>query len=216
MDEVPTVKLEEDHYRGLKTHMSGLRMHDHVCMAYTDREQQVTAIAYYMKAGLALGEKCMYVSDAATSDFVLKVLSDTGIDVEDLIEQGAIEISQPEQLYMRKGYFDPDDVIALGRTIIADALHKGFKGLRCACDMTWAKTYKITPKALMDYEAKVNCLFEDNLVSICQYNTHIFDEQMIESLLQTHAVSVYGGNVVHNPQFAPATHQLPIAHEQSA
>ncbi len=210
------MKLEEDHYRGLKTHMSGMRMHDHVCMAYTDREQQVTAIAFYIKAGLALGEKCMYVSDKDTSDFVLKILNDTGIDVEELMEQGAIEIVLPEQLYMRKGYFDPDDVIALGRSIIANALNKGFKGLRCACDMTWAKTYKITPKALLDYESKVSCLFEDRLVSICQYNTHIFDEQTLDTLLQTHPVSVYGGNVVHNAQFAPATHQLPMPHEQSA
>ncbi|MBS1953543.1 MAG: MEDS domain-containing protein [Cyanobacteria bacterium SZAS-4] len=210
------MKLEEDHYRGLKGHMSGMRMHDHVCMAYTDREQQVTAIAYYIKAGLALGEKCLYVSDNDTSDFVLKILNDTGIDVEELIEQGAIEIASPEQVYMRKGYFDPDDVIAIGRSIISNALNKGFKGLRCACDMTWAKTYKITPKALLDYEAKVSCLFEDRLVSICQYNTHIFDEQTLDTLLRAHPVSVYGGNVVVNPQFAPATRQIPMPHEQSA
>jgi len=210
------MNLEEDHYRGLKTHMSGLRMHDHICMAYTDREQQITAIAYYMKAGLELGEKCLYVSDKPTSEFVLKVLNDTGIDVEALVAKGAIEVALPEEVYLRKGYFDPDDVISLGRSIITDALQKGFKGLRCACDMTWAKTYKITPKALLDYESKVNCLFEDNLVSICQYNTHLFDEQTLDTLLKTHPVSVYGGSVVHNPQFAPATNTVPMAHEQSA
>lgn len=208
--------LEEDHYRGLKTHMSGLRMHDHICMAYTDREQQVTAIAYYLKAGLELGEKCLYVSDQATSEFVLKVLNDTGIDVEARVAEGAIEVALPEQVYLRKGYFDPDDVIVLGRSIIADALKKGFKGVRCACDMTWAKTYKITPKALLDYEAKVSCLFEDKLVSICQYNTHLFDEQTLDTLLKTHPVSVYGGSVVLNPQFAAATTTVPMAQEQTA
>ena len=57
MDEVPGMKLEEDHYRGLKAHMSGLRMHDHICMAYTDREQQVTAIAYYIKVRAGTGRK---------------------------------------------------------------------------------------------------------------------------------------------------------------
>ncbi|CAN5408312.1 hypothetical protein BH10CYA1_BH10CYA1_01230 [soil metagenome] len=206
----------EDHYRGLKTHMSGLRVHDHICMAYTDREQQITAIAFYMKAGLDLGEKCLYVSDKPTSDFVLKVLGDTGIDVEALVAQGAIATATPEEVYLRKGYFDPDDVISLGRSIISDALQNGFKALRCACDMTWAKTYKITPKALLDYEAKVNCLFEDKLVSICQYNTHIFDEQTLDTLLQTHPVSIHGGNVVYNPQFAAAAHLIAMPHEQSA
>lgn len=210
------MKIDEDHYRGLKSHMSGLRVHDHTCMAYTDREQQITAIAHYMKAGLDLGERCLYVADKANSEFVLKVLSDTGIDVEMLISQGTITIATPEEVYMRKGYFDPDDVIVFGRSMIAESLQKGYKALRCACDMTWAKTYKITAKALMDYESKVSCLFEDKLVSICQYNTHLFDEQMLETLLQTHPVSVYGGNVVHNPQFAPATRQIPMPHEQSA
>jgi hypothetical protein len=206
----------EDHYRGLKNHMSGLRVHDHICMAYSDREQQVTAIAYYMKAGLELGEKCLYVSDKPTADFVLKVLGDTGIDVEALVAKGAIAVASPEEVYLRKGYFDPDDVISLGRSMISEALQKGYKALRCACDMTWAKTYKISPKALLDYEARVSCLFEDKLVSICQYNTHLFDEQTVETLLQTHPVSVYGGNVVHNQSFAVTPHQIAMPHEQSA
>lgn len=53
-------------------------------LAYDDREQQVTAIAQYVKAGLELGEKCIYVSDKDNADFVLHVLKDTGLDVERL------------------------------------------------------------------------------------------------------------------------------------
>lgn len=91
----------------------------------------------------------------------------------------------PEELYLHNGTFDPEAVISHGRLSIADTLQKGFKALRCACDMTWVKTYKIAPKTLLDYEAKVSCLFEDKLVSICQYSTHVFDEQTIDSLLQS-------------------------------
>ncbi len=207
---------DEDHYRSLKSHMSSLRVHDHVCMAYDDREQQVTAIAQYVKAGLELGEKCIYVSDKANSDFVLTVLKETGLDIESLLEKGALAVMTPEELYIRDGKFDANEVISHGRLVIADALQKGFKALRCACDMSWAKTYKISPKALMDYETMVSCLFDDALVSICQYSTHTFDEQTIETLLRNHPVSIYGGNIVHNPQLASPTNHIPMGHEQTA
>jgi MEDS: MEthanogen/methylotroph, DcmR Sensory domain len=206
----------EDHYRSLKAHMNGLRVHDHVCMAYDDHEQQVTAIAQFVKAGLELGERCFYVSDKANSDFVLHVLKDTGLDVEALIEKGALAVMTPEEVYLHNGTFDADAVISYGRLSIADTLQKGFKALRCACDMSWVKTYKIPPKALLDYEAKVSCLFEEHLVSICQYSTHIFDEQTIDSLLQNHPVSIHGGEITHNPMFAPPTHHVSMAHEQTA
>jgi hypothetical protein len=207
---------DEDHYRSLKTHMSNLRVHDHVCMAYEDREQQVTAIAHYLIAGLGLGEKCIYIADKSNSDFVMTVLKDTGIDVESLIEKGKLAVMAPEDTYMRTGRFDADDVINNGKLSIAATLEQGFTGLRCACDMSWVKTYKISPKMLLDYENKVNCLFEDKIVSICQYNTHLFDEQTIDSLLQNHPVSIHGGNVVRNPQFAPPNNPIAIVHEQTA
>ncbi|RTL35730.1 MAG: hypothetical protein EKK48_29055 [Candidatus Melainabacteria bacterium] len=207
---------DEDHYRSLKTHMNGLRVHDHVCMAYEDREQQVTAIAQFVKAGIELGEKCIYVCDKLNAEFVLKVLKETGLDVETLLENGALEVLTPEEFYLRNGKFDAEDVITQGRLIIADTLRKGFKALRCACDMSWAKTYKIPPKALIDYEAKVSCLFEDKLVSICQYNTHLFDDQTLNTLLQNHPVTIHGGDIVYRPQLAPATTHVPMGHEQSA
>lgn len=196
--------------------MNGLRVHDHVCMSYDDHEQQVTAIAQFVKTGIERGEKCIYVCDKFNSEFVLKVLKETGLDVEKLIEEGALAVMTPEELYLRTGKFDPDDVIAQGRQIIADTLKKGFKALRCACDMTWAKTYKIPPKALIDYEAKVSCLFEDKLISICQYSTHLFDDQTLSTLLQNHPVTIHGGSVVYNPQLAPATTHVAMGHEQSA
>ena len=204
----------DDHYRGLKAHMSSLRVHDHVCLAYNDREQQVTAIAHYLKAGLDLGEKCLYVSDKDTSEFVLKVLKDTGIDVDNLVLAGTIAVARPEEVYLRKGYFDPEDVIVLARELIADATEKGYKGLRCACDMTWAIAANVTYKVLLDYESKVNCLFKEKIVSICQFNTNLFDIQTIDALMKTHPVAIYGGSVVHNQQFVDPG-DYPLSHEQT-
>jgi chemotaxis family two-component system sensor kinase Cph1 len=204
----------DDHYRGLKEHMSSLRVHDHVCLAYSDREQQITAIACFLKSGLELGEKCLYVADKDNSDFVLKVLKDTGIPVEELLQKGTISIATPEAIYMRKGSFDPDDVVTIGKELIADALANGYSALRCACDMTWAQKGHLSCKCLLEYEAKVSCLFEENLVSICQYNTNLFDSQTIDTLLNTHPVSIYGGSVVHNPQFGAKKYVM--IQEQSA
>lgn len=188
----------EDHYRGLTDHIRGLRVHDHVCLAYSDREQQVTAIAHFIKTGLELGEKCVYVSDKTTSEFVLTILKNTGVDVDASMKSGAIAVSTPEQIYFRRGYFDPDDVINLGRTMIAETLQTGFKALRVACDMTWVKTHKIDLQTLLDYELRVSCLFNENMVSICQYNSNLFEKETLDTLLRNHPVSIDGGSITLN------------------
>ena len=94
----------DDHYRSLKEHMSALRVHDHVCLAYSDREQQITAIAQYLREGIARGEKCVYLSDKATSEFVLTVLKQTGLDVDSLMQTGALGVVTPADFYLRQGF----------------------------------------------------------------------------------------------------------------
>ena len=81
--------------------------------------------------------------------------------------------------------------------------------------MTWALSSNVTCKALLDYESKVNCLFQEKIVSICQYNTNLFDIQTIDALMKTHPVAIYGGSVIHNQNFAEPG-DYAFSHEQSA
>lgn len=87
------------------------------------------------------------------------------------------------------------NVILSARATIADALKSGFTALRCASDMKWIKTYKISMSQLFQYETEINCLFNESFVAMCQYDRRQFDDDTLQFLLQNHAVFIDGGSV---------------------
>ena len=98
-------------------------------------------------------------------------------------------------------------MIRLGKAMIAQSLAEGFNALRAAADMSWMRAEHLSPKMVLDWEAKVQCLFEEELVSICQYNTNIFDAQLVREVLDGHPVAIQGGSVVRNPL---SSNELPV------
>lgn len=99
--------MNDDNYRDLKNHVDGLKVHEHICMVYHDREQQVTAITTFIHRGLKLGEKCVYIADKLTSNFVVSILNQTGLDTDELMAMGVLEIVRPEDVYIQDGIFKP-------------------------------------------------------------------------------------------------------------
>lgn len=206
----------DDHYHDLKNYVSSLGKHSHICMFYNDREQQITALAEYFKSGLRLGQQCIYISDQSTAQFVRNVMVRAGMDVEADIEDGSMRFLTPEQTYLSGGKFDSDVVMGLIEMLIADAYAAGFNGLRGAADAAWMLNADVTALEILQYESKVNRLFEQfPLMGLCQYDANRFTDETLKLLMKTHPTILKGGEVVRNPGYTPPAEFMPMLEAES-
>ncbi|HNB24735.1 MAG TPA: MEDS domain-containing protein [Candidatus Melainabacteria bacterium] len=194
----------DDHYHDMKNYVSSMGKHSHICMVYSNREQQITALAEYFRTGLRLGQKCVYISHPDTAAFVRNVLQRAGMDVENDVKDGSLTFLTPEQTYLVGGTFNGDTMLGFIQQMIADAYADGFNGLRGAGDMSWALDANITAKELIAYESSCNRIFEQlPLMGMCQYDQRSFHPETVRMLVKTHPTIIKDGHVFKNPHFVP-------------
>lgn len=194
----------DDHYHDMKNYVSSMGKHSHICMVYSNREQQITALAEYFRTGFRLGQKCVYISHPDTAGFVRNVLQRAGMDVENDVKDGSLTFLTPEQTYLVSGTFNGDSMLGVIQQMIADAYADGFNGLRGAGDMSWALDADITAKELIAYESSCNRIFEQlPLMGMCQYDQRSFHPETVRMLVKTHPTIIKDGHVFKNPHFVP-------------
>ncbi|MDD2853471.1 MAG: MEDS domain-containing protein [Desulfuromonadaceae bacterium] len=179
-------------------------VHDHLCLIYETREEQISAVTPYMKIGLERGEKCLYVVDDNTAAIVIDAMNGAGIDVETVIESGQLAIVSKQDSYLKQGYFDPDWMIGFLKQAADEAKAAGFPALRATGEMTWNLGGDPGTERLMEYEAKLNYLLpENNLLALCQYNRNRFSPEVIKNVIATHPTVICGGLVCSNFYYVP-------------
>ncbi len=200
-----------DHYHDLKNYVSSIGKHSHICMVYSDREQQITALAEYFKSGFRLGQQCIYVSDVDTARFVRNVMMRAGMDVEADVRDGSLLFLTPEETYLANGEFQGDAMIGLIEKLIADAYAAGFNGLRGAGDMSWVLGANVSGNEILAYESNINRLFEQYpFMGMCQYDESRFNAEAVRMLIKTHPTILKGGQIVKNSNYIPPAEFLAL------
>jgi chemotaxis family two-component system sensor kinase Cph1 len=181
-----------------------LKVHDHLCLIYESREEQLAAVIPFIRIGLERGQRCVYIADENTSAFILEKIRADGIDVERKIESGALMVVTKRESYLRSGYFDPDLMLKFLKEAVDSAKKDGFSALRATAEMTWAIGDEPGLERLMEYEAKLNDFYPENdLVGIYQYNRSRFKPEIIFDVIRTHPIVVYGSQVYENFFYFP-------------
>src|SRR5258706_7728406 len=85
----------------------GLAQHQHLCLIYDTREQQLGAALPFLRSGLERGERCLYIADDNRGADVLDALRRGGTDVDRHIGSGALVIAGKQETYLKQGRFDP-------------------------------------------------------------------------------------------------------------
>lgn len=164
-----------------------IEVHDHVCMVYGDRKSQLSAITQFMKIGLRHDEKCICITDEDNTEFVLKQMNMAGINTDYAMDSGSLSVMTKHDSYLKQECFDPDRMIRLIQDTADKAKANGFKALRVIGDASWALDDYPGVERLLEYESKVNSLFENNdLLAICQYDQTRFSPDLIESMIKIH------------------------------
>ncbi len=181
-----------------------ISVHEHLCVIYETREQQFALAVPFLETGLARGEKCVYVADENTTASILDAMRDQGVDVDRPVEKGMLAVANKKREYLRKGHFDPNEMILYLARIVTEVKAAGFPAYRFAGEMTWALGGDLDTDLLIEYEARLNhFLREYDAVCLCQYNNKRFSPTTILQVLRTHPLVVYGGHVCKNPYYVP-------------
>lgn len=179
-------------------------IHDHLCLFYESQEEQFRSIVPFFAAGLAKGERCLYIADELDADQVLRYLRAGGIAVDRALQDGSLVLASKHESYLRKGHFDPDEMLAFLKEFIEATKAEGFSGLRTTAEMTWVLGGVPGGERLMEYEARINDFFQNqDIVAICQYNRRRFAPHLIKDVILTHPYLICEGRVCQNSYYVP-------------
>lgn len=167
---------------------------EHTALVYRTAEELRSAIAAYFRAGIAAGERCVYILSDSTLIEILDALDEGGVDVPGEAARGSFRMMRAEQIYLRSGSFDPDKTIDLVREAVNDSLADGHSGLRAAGEMGWALDSGASLAALVDYEERLNpTVFSGGrLTGLCLYDARRFNAASIRAIEPAHPLCLGG------------------------
>lgn len=207
----------ENNQNALKGAIEKLDVHDHLCLIYESREEQLAAVMPFMRIGLERGERCVYIADDNTVATVIEAMRAEGIDVDVALDSGALSVITKHETYLKEGRFDPEWMINFLKESAAVAKADGYSALRATGEMTWMLGGEPGVERLMEYEAKLNYFLpEYDCLAICQYNRERFSPKTIIDVIHTHPLVIYGYTVCRNADFIPPDEFLETIEQRPA
>lgn len=182
---------------------------DHVCAMYMGNRQRDEFLLPFLRSGLIAGDKCLCVVDSSDPGATVEALRGglPGIDVEDCLASGQLEVTGSIGSYLSSGAFVKQEVLGFWERNVGQALATGrYQFARAAGQMP--EPLRRVPggiEAFMDYETELNLFTKRHpqQVLICMYDLGLFGGGIIVDLLRTHSRLLLGGLVLDNPHFQP-------------
>ena len=175
----------------------------HVCAFFNTRDEHYDVLMPFIKVGFAAGEKAFHIGDPSLHDDHLRRLGAAGIDVENALASGQLEVRPWGAMYLRNGGFYQDAMLELVQEVLgAGQAHR--RRMRVVADMEWALSEAPGVEDIVEYEARLNYIlpnFDD--VVICTYDCSRFRANMMVDILRTHPLVIIGGTLHSNPFYVP-------------
>lgn len=190
-------------FRGPVEPLDGSKTNEHIALFYESRDEQFTAMVPFVRQGLERGERVMYVIDERTEDEVLATMREGGIDVDGALDSEALTFHTLDETYLRNGTFDPDDMIEFYGEAIEEATAE-YPALRVTADTHWILDDETEIEDFMEYESRVNDLFEgEDCIALCQYDREAIPPEILTDVVRTHPHLIYDGTLCHNFYYTP-------------
>ena len=162
----------------------------HFCLFYHTQEDLMDILVPYFKAGLENNEFCMWVTSEPLSVEEAKNALESAVEnLEEHIEQGQIEILDYSQWYIPSGTFEADEVSRGWVEKEAQAVRKGFDGLRLTGNTFWLE--KEDWKAFTEYEAMVDGVIgQYRMIAVCTYSLERCGASEVMDVVSNHAFAL--------------------------
>jgi len=176
----------------------------HICAFFNSIDEEHRVLRSFIKDGFEQGEKAFHVVDPELREQHLKRLSEAGINVQEAVETGQLEVRRWQDACLRGDRFDQDAMLALIEEVLQSGPGAGYPLTRFLAHMEWALLDKPGVNDLLEYETRINYLlpkFQDPV--ICVYDLSKFASSVVMDVMRTHPVVIIGGVLQENPFFVP-------------
>ncbi len=176
----------------------------HLCLVFDTLAEQSAALAAFLKAGNAAGERCLYIGSSGGAHGLERALEAEGFPLGREIERGGLVLLTDRKRWLPAGRFDPWELMDLLRQTEQQALDDGFTGLRATWDMEWILDGAPGSERLIEYEAQLNRFLAGSRTSVlCRYSRPHTSTAVIQGVLETHPVAVLGDQLCPNAYYEP-------------
>lgn len=181
--------------------LSGQR---HICAFFNSMDEQHRVLRSFFKDGLERAEKAFHLVNPQLREEHLKRLAEAGINVQQAMDTGQLEVRPWQDTHLGGYRFDQDAMLALVEGQLQSGAAAGYPRTRFLGHMEWALLDKPGVSDLLEYEARLNYVLPkyDDIV-ICAYDLSKFGASLVMDVLRTHPVVIVGGILQENPFFVP-------------
>jgi hypothetical protein len=182
-----------------------LGRHRHICAFFNSIDEEHRVLRSFFKDGFDRGEKATHIVDPEKREEHLKRLGEAGINVQQAMAAGRLEVLPWSDTYVRDHWFDQDAMLADVEKLIQSGAAAGYALTRLVGHhMDWALHDKSGVNNLVEYEARLNyVLSKYNDPVICTYDLSKFGASVLIDIMQTHPCVIIGGILQENPFFVP-------------
>ena len=135
---------------------SALERHRHVCAFFHSKDDEYRVLMPFIAEGFRRGDKAFHVVDPNHRADHLRCLARSGIDVEDAVHSGQLEVRRWEEAYLRDGRFDQERMLALIEDVLTAGKRDGYPLTRLVADMEWALEDRPGVEDIVEYETRLN------------------------------------------------------------
>jgi hypothetical protein len=187
----------------------------HICAFFNGMDEHYRVLRSFIKDGFENGDREFHLVDPERREDHLKRLADTGIDVDEAMASGQLEVRPWEDGPLHGERFDQDTWLAAFEDVLRSGPASGYAKTRFLAQMEWALVDLPGVDDMIEFETRVNDVVPkyDNLV-ICAYDLSKFGASAVVYALRTHPVVIIGGLLQENPFYVDPVEFLIELREQ--
>jgi hypothetical protein len=160
----------------------------HQCLIYEGSPApHLPALTALIRQKLNENKRCLYLNSVPMVAGARSYLYAAGVDVPKEVTRGRLVLSS-DKTHLTNGRFDIDRMLTMLTDAVAQALKDGYHGLWATGDMSWEFGPTKDFSRLMEYEWRLEDLFEKQpaLSGICQYHADTLPREVVRYGLMTH------------------------------
>ena len=176
----------------------------HICAFFNGIDEEHRVLRSFIKDGFDRGDKSFHLIDPERREEHLRRLAEAGIDVQEAMHTGQLEVHPWQDGPLRGDRFDQDTWLVSFEQVLRSGPAAGYSQTRFLAQMEWALVDLPGIEDLIEFETRVNYVVPkyDDIV-ICAYDLSKFGSSVVMDALRTHPVVIIGEILQENPFFVP-------------
>jgi MEDS: MEthanogen/methylotroph, DcmR Sensory domain len=176
----------------------------HICAFFNSTNEEHRVLRSFIKDGFDRGDKAFHLVDPELREEHVRRLAEAGINVQEAMDTGQLEVRPWQDGPLHGGRFDQDTWIASFEKVLQSGPAAGYAQTRFLAHMEWALVDLPGIGDLIEFETRVNYVVPKyNDIVICAYDLSKFGASVVMDALRTHPVVIIGGMLQENPFFIP-------------